>query len=421
MHRLSPFRRSGGTRVALVSEHASPLAALGGVDAGGQNVHVACLARHLARSGFEVDVYTRRDSPDLRSRVPFGPRVNVVHVDAGPPQKVPKDDLLPHMEEFAAYLSGAFDMNLPDVVHSHFWMSGLAALDAVAGRDIPLAHTFHALGVVKRREQGRKDTSPPERLDVERRILCEADRIVATCSDEAFELMRLGLSSDRVNVVPCGVDLTQFGPEGPAEERTPGMRRVGVLTRLVERKGVGNVIEAMAAVPNAELVVVGGPEPGDLPNDPEARRLRDVAERAGVAERVTLRGRIPRTDVPVFLRSCDVVVCAPWYEPFGIVPLEAMACGVPVVASAVGGMLDTVVDGVTGIHVPPRSPDRLAEALSELLPNAATLAAMGEAGARRATSFSWERVAASTAEIYADLVDRRPAATADWPVMEVRQ
>src|SRR3954451_17299802 len=205
-------------RIALVSEHASPLATLGGVDAGGQNVHVAALARGLARRGAQVVVHTRRDDPALPERVPLCPGVQVHHVDAGPPTVVPKDDLLPHMDAFAAQLQGAWRVDRPEVVHSHFWMSGLASLQAAAGLDLPVVHTFHALGVVKRRYQGDADTSPPERLDVERAIVRDADTIVATCTDEAFELMRLGADRAKVHVVPCGVDLDLFRPDGPVED-----------------------------------------------------------------------------------------------------------------------------------------------------------------------------------------------------------
>src|SRR4051794_21083997 len=179
-------------RIALVSEHASPLAVLGGADAGGQNVHVAALARALARRGATVVVHTRRDDPALPRRVELFPGVTVDHVDAGPAAVLPKDELLPYMDDFARDLARCWDEDRPDVVHSHFWMSALAALQAAATHDIPVVHTFHALGVVKRRYQGDADTSPAQRIELERDIVARADRIIATCTDEAFELMRLG-------------------------------------------------------------------------------------------------------------------------------------------------------------------------------------------------------------------------------------
>jgi len=264
--------------------------------------------------------------------------------------------------------------------------------------------TFHALGVVKRRHQGAKDTSPPERLEIERRIIRDANRIVATCSDELFELMRLGAEVHDVSVVPCGVDLTLFRPDGRAEPRPSDAPRVVVLSRLVERKGIGNVVAALTRLPGVELVVAGGGDADDLEHDPEARRLSALARELGVADRVELRGRIERSAVPELLRSADVVACVPWYEPFGIVPLEAMACGIPVVASSVGGLIDTVVDGVTGLHVPPRSPDRVAEAVSALLASPQLRARLGAAGAERVRSrYSWARVADATLNVYGTL------------------
>jgi glycosyltransferase involved in cell wall biosynthesis len=394
-------------KVAMVSEHASPLAVLGGADAGGQNVHVAALSAALARRGAEVVVHTRRDDPALAPRVAAAPGVWVEHVDAGPAEPIPKDELLPYMDEFAVRLRRSFRADPPDVVHAHFWMSGRAALAAAWPLGIPVVQTFHALGVVKRRHQGARDTSPPTRLREEAVLAREADRIVATCSDEVFELVRIGADLRRVAVVPCGVDLTLFRPDGPAAPRPAGRFRLLVVSRLVERKGIGDAVRAMARLPEAELVVAGGPPAGELAGDPEARRLAELAERAGVADRVRLLGRVGRGDLPALYRSADLVVNVPWYEPFGIVPLEAMACGVPVVASAVGGLVDSVVDGVTGVHVPPRRPRLLVEAVAGLLADAELRAALGATGARRARRrYGWDRIARSTLEVYAGLAGR---------------
>ncbi len=393
----------------MVSEHASPLAALGGVDAGGQNVHVAALATAIGRRDVPVTVYTRRDDPALPTRVPIGPGVEVRHVDAGPAGAIPKDELLPHMDAFAEQLSEAWARERPDVVHAHFWMSARAALQAAAPLGIPVVQTFHALGVVKRRYQGDRDTSPPGRLAIEKEIVARADHVIATCTDELFELIRLGAANARLTVIPCGVDLERFHPDGAAAPRRRGLRRLLCVGRLVERKGIGNAIEALAQVPDTELVIAGGAEPERLHADPDAQRLLAIARAAGVEGRVDLRGRVDRERLPALLRSADAVVCAPWYEPFGIVPLEAMACGVPVVAAAVGGMIDSVVDGVTGVHVPPRDPERLAATLNALLVDPAACDAYGRAGVRRARRlYDWERIATATLDVYARLARRAP-------------
>jgi glycosyltransferase involved in cell wall biosynthesis len=395
----------------MVSEHASPLSALGGADAGGQNVHVAELARSLGRRGAEVVVFTRRDAVGLPRRVDLGDGVTVEHVDAGPAEPIAKDELLPHMGQFAERLQRRWSEERPDVVHAHFWMSGWAALAAARPLELPVAQTFHALGAVKRRHQGAKDTSPPERLAIERQIVATAAQVIATCTDEVFELCRLGAERSRVTVVPCGVDTSTFTPTGPGVpgRHRDGRHRVVVVSRLVERKGIGNVIEALPMVPATELVVAGGPPADQLHGDAEVQRLRRLAEANGVAERVVFLGRLGRAAVPALLRSADVAACTPWYEPFGMVAVEAQACGVPVVATAVGGHIDTVVDGVTGVLVPPRSPSHIGSALAWLVQQPDTRAAMGRAGAARARDrYRWDTVAAATERAYRALL--RPAA-----------
>ena len=407
-------------RIAMVSEHASPLAAVGGVDSGGQNVHVESLARAVARAGHDVTVYTRRDSAELPDRVRTADGVLVEHLDAGPAAPVPRDELLPFVGQLGSELAARFATDPPDLVHAHFWMSGLAALSATRDLDVPVVQTFHALGVTKRRFQGRQDTSPPVRIRMERALARDVDRIVATCTDEVGELVRLGAARNRITVVPSGVDVDQFSPDGPAAER--GDRpRVLCIGRLVPRKGFDTVIRALVGVPEAELIIAGGPAADELAGDPEAARLTRLAERFGVADRVRLVGAVARPDVPALLRSADLVVCTPWYEPFGIVPLEAMACGVPVVASAVGGFLDTVVDGATGTLVPPRRPDRLAAAMRRLLAEPFWREAYGTAGVDRARSrYSWDRIAAATLAVYADLLGlgAAPAASDDEDELE---
>jgi len=392
-------------RIAMVSEHASPLATIGGADAGGQNVHVAALAEALTRREHEVVVFTRRDDPDLPEQVVTGGGYVVEHVPAGPPKEVPKDALLPYMRQFGAHLAGRLLADPVDIVHSHFWMSGLAAVPATREAGVPLIHTFHALGVVKRRHQGTNDTSPADRLRLERALCRDVTHVIATCTDEVRELSGMRLPPHRVSVVPCGVDVAAFSPDGPvAVRRGP---RLLIAGRLVERKGVDDAIRALALVPDAELVVAGGPVAEDLDVDPEVARLRRVAARCGVEERVLFLGRVSRAAMPALLRSADLVLAVPWYEPFGIVPLEAMACARPVVACAVGGLADTVLDGRTGLLVPPRDPGRLAEALNRLLADPALRRAFGDAGLARARArYSWDHVAARTEAVY-ERVDSR--------------
>jgi len=402
-------------RIAMVSEHASPLAAVGGVDSGGQNLHVAELSKALARLGHEVVVHTRRDAPGQPRSVPYAPGVTVHHVPAGPPTPVLKDELLPFVPAFGDELARSFAAAPPDLVHAHFWMSGLAALSAVRGTAAPVVQTFHALGSVKQRHQRAKDTSPPGRIRLERALGRQVARVIATCSDEVYELTRLGIPRARVSVVPCGVDLQHFTDKGPAAPRSSAPRILSV-GRLVERKGFDILVRALVCVPGAELLIAGGPPAAQLDGDPEAARLRAVAQAAGVADRVHLLGAVTREDMPALMRSADVVACAPWYESFGITPLEAMACGVPVVATAVGGLNDSVIDGVTGVLVPPRRPDLMGHALRRLLADHTRRLSFSSAALDRARSrYSWERVAVDTARVYEEVIGVSGAGAPDPP------
>jgi glycosyltransferase involved in cell wall biosynthesis len=398
-------------KIAMVSEHASPLAVLGGADAGGQNVHVAELSAALTRRGHEVTVYTRRDDPDLPESVEMPQGYRVVHVPAGPAERIPKDELLPHMGTFAQFLDAQWSVERPDVAHAHFWMSGIATQLAARHLDLPAVQTFHALGVVKRRHQGPDDTSPQDRIRLEAMVARAATWVAATCTDEVFELMRMGRSRARMSVVPCGVNLDRFTPDGPAAPRSRWHRVVSV-GRFVPRKGFDIVVRALAMMPDTELVIVGGPDRAELHSDREARRLMELASELGVADRVQLYGSVAREDMPAILRSADVVACTPWYEPFGIVPLEAMACGVPVVASAVGGMLDTVVHDVTGRLVKPKSPAHVAAAINQLMRDDFLRQSLGAAGRDRAKArYSWDRIAGDTLRIYGRLVAAELAGT----------
>jgi glycosyltransferase involved in cell wall biosynthesis len=279
-------------------------------------------------------------------------------------------------------------------------MSGMVA--SLVGRVLrtPMVQSYHALGVVKRRHQGGADTSPPSRIAIERAVGRSATRIVATCTDEVFELARMGVPRQKISVVPCGVDIDQFTPLGPHARRGSPHRVVSV-GRLVPRKGFSDLVAALKAVPNTELVIVGGPAGGRLEDDPEARRLRVQADRLGVGDRVRFTGQVARADMPAMLRSADLVACVPWYEPFGIVPLEAMACGVPVLATAVGGLIDTVLDGVTGVLVPPRDVRALARAQRLLLANAGQRMMLAGAACDRVRArYTWDRIAADTERVY---------------------
>jgi glycosyltransferase involved in cell wall biosynthesis len=339
--------------------------------------------------------------------VPFTDGVVVEHVPAGPAQPLPKDDLLPHMGEFGRWLAARWEGGstgfTPDVVHAHFWMSGLAALTATSATRIPVVATFHALGSVKRRHQGSKDTSPETRLGLERELGLLADRVVAQGAEEVAELGRMGVPRASIVVIPSGVNTDLFAPTGPTAPRPPKRRRrILSVGRMVERKGFADLIQALCRVPDAELVIVGGPPADELDYDEEANRLRALADTLKAGDRVRMIGSVPREDMPAWYRSADVVACTPWYEPFGLTPLEAMACGVPVVAYAVGGLAESVIDGVTGTLVQPRDVRGLAIALRTVLGDEVVRMSYASAAVDRVRSrYTWDRTAADVERVYA--------------------
>ena len=399
-------------RIALISEHASPLAALGGTDAGGQNVYVAQIARALACAGHEVDVLTRRDSTQQATALDVRPGLRVLHIAAGPAHAIPKEELLPHMQEFGHAALQLFRHSVRyDVAHANFFMSALVGLRLKAVLGVPLVVTFHALGLLRREHLGDDDAFPPQRVAIERRVVREADRIVAECPQDRDDLIRVyGAQAERLAMVPCGVDPLAFAPGSKAHaRRLLGLRDdefvVLQLGRMVPRKGIDNAIRALALMDRSRpvrLLVVGGNSADASERiTPEIARLRAVARDCGVGACVTFMGQRPHGALRDYYLAADVFVSTPWYEPFGITPLESMACGTPVIGSAVGGIRYSVVDGVTGYLVPPRDPRALAQRLELLRDNPALAAALGRAGVHRVRSrFTWDRVATELVDVY---------------------
>ncbi|OZI43763.1 glycosyl transferase family 1 [Bordetella genomosp. 5] len=411
-------------RIAVISEHASPLAVAGSVDSGGQNIYVAQIARQLGASGVHVDVFTRKDNPLQPEVVHWLPNVNVIHVPAGPACYLPKETLLPHMDAFSAYLMRYVSLSLHgyDALHANFFMSAHAALPVAQAHGIPLAVTFHALGKVRRRHQQEADKFPDSRFDIEDEIVRHADRIIAECPEDRLDLLQL-YSADprRIDIVPCGYDAAEMRPMPQAQARAElGWAdddfRLLQLGRMVPRKGVDNVILGLARLRQdhgiaARLCVVGGNS--DLPNEratPEIGRLRRLAEDAGVGPWVQFEGRRARADLARYYCASDVFVTTPWYEPFGITPVEAMACGRPVVGSDTGGIRTTVVDGRTGLLVPPKNPEALAACLAQLARDPALRHRMGQAGRERARRhYTWRRVARDLLNVYGRMIAGQPA------------
>lgn len=408
-------------RIALVSEHASPLAEVGSVDAGGQNIYVREVARRLAASGHSVDVFTRRDDATLDEVIGVEAGFRVIHVPVGPATTIPKEELLEHMPGFAAWMRGWMEGTRYDVAHANFFMSGLVTRDLAGWLDLPYVVTFHALGAVRTLHQRDGDRFPRDRAAMEQAVIDKAAAVVAECPQDEADLMRwYDVPRSKLVTIPCGVDIDLFRPVGKGLARArlgwdSGEWVVLHVGRMVPRKGVDTVIEAMAElrrrqIAGVRLVVVGGCSE-DPSADEEVVRLARLADDVGVGDMVTFVGRVGHDRLPQFYGAADVFATTPWYEPFGITPLEAMASGLPVIGSNVGGVKFTVRDGETGYLVPPRDPVAVADALQELKEHPKVADALSANARRRvADLFTWSHVADSLGALYRRVVDRIPTA-----------
>lgn len=401
------------------------MALRGGVDAGGQNVYVDEVSRNLGALGYSVDVFSRRDTHDLAEVVDWAPGVRLVHLPAGPLRPMLKDELWPHMPEFrdAVVRFGQREGMGYDLIHGNFWMSGWVALETrlqPGWAGIPLVQIFHAMGKTKRRHQGDADTSPHERIEVELEIVKGADRLIAQCPSEESELVDdYDADPAKVCVIPSAVNPCVFQPVGRDQARQHiGLAGDGPVVvyvgRMLPRKDVRNVVRAAALLVQrydlpVRLLLVGGetrePDPAATP---EIGALQGLSAELGIGDRVLFTGKRQPEELSDYYCAGDVVVTTPWYEPFGLTPLEAMACGRPVIGSAVGGITHTVEDGVTGLLVSPRDPEALARGLQRLLRQPERRERMGRAARLRVERyFTWTTVGKRTAELYEELLSLR--------------
>jgi glycosyltransferase involved in cell wall biosynthesis len=409
-------------RVAMISEHASPVALLGGVDAGGQNVYVDAVSRGLIAHGYETDVFTVRGELAHPEVVAWADGVRVIEIPVGTGHALPKDALWPHMPAFRDAIdrfAGRENVGY-DVIHGNFWMSGWVAAELGSRWRTPTVQIFHATGVTKLREQGAADTSPAGRIEVEKTVVRTIDRLIAQCPAERDELLvDYGARAEQIALIPSAVDTDRFKPVDKSSARRkleidPSAEIIVYVGRIVPRKDVRNVVQALArlkarrlAAGNTtmpSLLVIGGEtERPDPVATPEIGVLRALASELGVLDQVRFVGRRQPDELHLWYAAADVAVTTPWYEPFGLTPLEAMACGAPVIGSRVGGIAFTVADGETGFLVPPRDPNALCVRIEEILEDPARRMRMGQAGRDRVlSSFTWQRVAARTAALYDD-------------------
>jgi len=407
-------------RIALVSYHTSPLASLGSSSAGGMNVYVRRLAEGLAARDVEVDIFTRQECADCEREQEFTPGARVITVRAGPTRVITKDDLAAYAPCFAGNLARYISRrNLRyDAIHSHYWLSGLAA-QALRTERQPLVHMFHTLSRVKRHYQadaGKND--PPSRDYGEMSLLRSGQTLVFSTDAEVDDVERLyGFRPKSVAIIPPGVDGVVFGPE----DREGARRALGLgseplilfVGRMDPAKGVDLLLQAIARLrnrqdqPAARLLVVGGDDGNrDAMAHRELERLKQIANGLGIAERVQWEGVVPQRMLRLFYAASDLCAVPSRYESFGMVALEALSCGRPVVGFRSPGLEQTVRQDRTGILVPSGDVESLAAALDRLVADTQLARRMGLEASQSAKPFSWNRVADLTADLYADLIGR---------------
>ncbi len=411
-------------RVAMLSVHTCPLAVLGGKKTGGMNVYVRELSRELGRRGIAVDVFTRSQDPCVPhvNASDLGPGARVIHVPAGPEEPLATGDIFPHLPEFVERVQefARYQHLTYDLIHSHYWLSGWAAERLKSAWGIPVLQMFHTLGLMKNRVTA--DPAQHEgllRIETERQVMRSADRLIAATPAERIQLMWLyGADMQRIHVIPPGVDLNHFCPMPKAEAR----RRLGLpedhrmllfVGRLEPLKGVDTLLQAIAILKQSRsdatddlcLSVIGGPE-SDAEDDVEMARLKRLRQDLGLGAFVTFLGSKSQETLQYYYSAAEAVVMPSHYESFGMVALEAMACGTPVIASEVGGLAYLIQDGVTGFHVPDQQPDELAGRVRVLMENDALRQEMSRAALQVAQRYAWPHIASQVEAQYQSVIYR---------------
>ena len=394
-------------RLALLSFHGCPVARLGEKDTGGMNVYVLQIAKEFARRGNKVDVFTRCHDPRDPQIVDLGDGARVVHLKAGPLSET-KEALYQYIPEFLNNLL-AFQRSEEtpyDLIHSHYWLSGRVGMELSKSWNVPHVTTFHTLA--KTKLQARAGEKEPDlRVSVERRVMGSADAIIVSTAQERDDLARLYQTSPhKVRIIPAGVDLGLFRSLDKTQARKElGLSEKKVILyvgRIEPLKGLDILLNAIAMLEDTSdtrLLIVGG-KPG---LDKELDRLKSLASQLGIANFVTFTGALGQTELPKYYSAADVFVLPSYSESFGLVALEAMACGTPVVVSRVGGLKTFVKDGETGYLIPWRCPEPFAQRIEVLLTNPPLREMMGKAAAAKAQQMSWGGVANSMLDFYSCL------------------
>lgn len=405
--------------VAMLSVHTCPLAMLGGKETGGMNVYVRDLTRELSRRGIYVDVFTRSQNPHLPHVLHnLGKLGRVIHIPTGPEEPYDKNLVFDHLPEFVDNVLQFADREgiTYDVIHSHYWLSGWAARELRAAWGAPIVQMFHTLGLAKNRIAASSERESQRRIDVETDIAGFVDHLVAATPAEEQQLVELyGAEPHKITVIPPGVDVALFHPHSPEDAKL----RIGVkpcdnmilfVGRIEPLKGIDTLLCAMAIlahecptwVKQLCVAIIGG-DPNTTENE-EMERLKAIRAELGITDLVTFLGAHDQDKLHHYYSAAEMVIMPSHYESFGMVALEAMACGTPVIASEVGGLAYLIRDGVTGFHVPDRDPVALASAIARLAHDPALRQRLGRQAHQYAQNYSWECIADRIMALYSKAV-----------------
>ncbi|MFA9403509.1 MAG: glycosyltransferase [Anaerolineales bacterium] len=412
-------------RVAMLSYHTCPHATLGGKDTGGMNVYVRDLTRELGRRGVGVDVFTRSQDehvPHVLHDLGYGNRI--VHIRAGPEVPMARTELveyLPLFMEGILQFSKAKRLTY-NLIHSHYWLSGLAALDLRDLWSAPVIQMFHTLAVMKNRvARSEQDAESTIRVDAEKRLLREVDRVVAATQAEVAQIQWLyKIGTEKVVVIPPGVDTSHFYPIAKDEAKEfagiPQDKRVILFVGRIESlKGIDTLLRAIAQlvekgvfrnIPFGLLVIGGDADISAADSNGEMVRLQEICESLGLGEVVSFLGKCDQDILQYYYSAAEIVVVPSHYESFGLVALEAMACGTPVVASETGGLAFLIRDGETGFHVPAGDVDALADRLTRLFQDDVLLTRLGGQAAAYAKGYDWAQITDQILDLYGTLLPR---------------
>ena len=433
MKSISPSIR----RIALLSVHSSPLGVAGGRKVGGMNIMVAALAKTFGRRGIQVDVFTRDDDPaHVGKIIHMGKNARLIYLPAGPPEHLEPNQIQEYVPQFTtALLDFTNQAQLHyDLIYSHYWISGAVALHLREAWGVPLVQMFHTLGQMKKRIANAGTDIPPttlipppvgQRVDMENKVIAKADRLIAATYAERVQMLMLYRADRRrIDIVPPGVDLTRFQPVSQwiAKKRLnfePTQKLLVWAGRIEPLKGIDNILYALTLLKKATpdlarhilLCIVGGDPQSDSPDNDEMRRLQSLMHRLEIESMVCFVGAKPQDELYYYFNAAEAVLVPSDYESFGMVALEAMACGTPVIASEVGGLAFLVKDGETGYHIPTRDPAMLAERIYQITNNPEKRTQMGRSAQQLAKEYSWDHIADRLIEIFNEaLVDRLPSA-----------